>query len=303
MHGLRRTLTQIDSVIYKTERTLLAFSLLMMTLLVFGDVIVRTFTRPLGKTAAIIIAIFGIDDAKSEAAIAGFYGPLAFHIAMGAACIFAVHSAKTIALDRGEGKGPTILSSVAFGLLAHAIFAVFVKILITVFPTGIAGAQKFALGFMVWAGLLGASIATRSRRHIVIDTVKKSLDDKTFSHVSFVGALFTSAFCFVLTFLSAAKLHTQISEWLENPNIGVFDALPIPEWIVTLAIPISFFMIGARFLAQGISDLLYGKPIDSGVDFLAGLDENDSSDEIEQAPEASTSLVFGTVHKGNEGLL
>ena len=42
--------------------------------------------------------------------------------------------------------------------------------------------------------------------------------------------------------------------------MGVYDALPIPLWIATLSVPVTFSVMAMRFLAQGIHDFKWGPP-------------------------------------------
>lgn len=308
MHGVRRLLEAIDRGIYHAERGLLLLSLVMMTLLVFSDVIIRTFTRPVGKTAALLLWVLerlGEVSRETARSIADLWGPLVFVVLALSLCVFGAHASRHMRSER-EGKPPPSLpGSVARGGAVFLGLALAVKGVLWLFPTGVAGAQKFALGFMVWAGFLGASLATRAKRHIVIDAVKKKLDADVLPWFSFLGGLATAAFTATLAWLAAFKAATLIGEWHESGGrLHVFESLPIPEWVVTLALPTTFALIAARFLVYGVADLLYGPSLEGGADAHGvDLERLAAGAEAEAASSAAppSGLVYGVPHRGGEG--
>lgn len=272
MHALRRGLGKLDDLVYQVERALLLVSLGMMTVLIFSDVVLRSFTRPVGKTAGLLLWLLEGDEPLSEAtrqAVAEVWGPALFGVLSLGLSVFAVHAARVTKAEREEAERPGLAKSAAVGIVIFVALWAFTKALVWLFPTGIAGAQRFALGFMVWAGFIGASIATKKKRHIALDAVKKKLDARAYPWFSALGGIVTSAFAFTFTYLAYTRLREEIVEWIEIPNVGVFESLPIPVWIVTLAIPVSFGLIGLRFLAQGLGDLLYGPSLLVEKDELA----------------------------------
>lgn len=272
MHALRRGLQKLDDVVYQVERGLLLLSLTMMTLLIFSDVVLRSFTRPVGKTAGLLLWVLeGAEPLSQQTrqAVAEVWGPALFGGLMLALCLFGVHASRLAKAEHGRGPAPSFGRSAALGLLLFVALSGLVKGFVWLFPTGIAGAQRFALGFMVWAGFVGASIATKKKRHILLDAVKKKLDAKIYPWFSALGALVTAIFTLTFAYLAYTKLDAEIAFWREVPNAGNFESLPIPEWIVTLALPVTFSLIGLRFLAQGASDLLYGPSLVVEPDELA----------------------------------
>ena len=313
MHRIRQTLIAIDSRVYRLERALLLVALVMMTALVFSDVIIRTFTRPVGKTASFLIWLFELGgelSADTRRMVIDTVSPATFVLASLLMCIFAAHASRRIRAEREETEEPRFLPSAAVGTVFFAVLTAGVQLTVYVFPTGIAGAQKFALGFMVWAGFLGASLATRTRRHIVIDAVKKKLDNETFPIVAFVGALFTAGFTGWVAYLAAFKSAVLISEWHESEGrLHVFESFPVPEWVVTLALPTTLFLSALRFLAYGAGELLWGRRFETetdahGINFdeLAQNTEAKMPNETMNAPEAGMRL-YGTPHRGAENRL
>lgn len=261
MESLRRLAGKVDDVVYQVERALLLLSLTMMTVLVSLDVIQRSFSRPVGKTESALLAILYKSPTPEQTAfVVEVLGPALFGLLSALFFVLATHSSRAIAAERAKQPSPGWGKSLGVGLLLTVAAAIFVKGLLFVFPSSVPGAQKFALGFMLWSGLLGASLATRTRRHIILDPIKKKLDPQTLKPFSLLGGLVTFGFCGFLTVLGIKQLASQIEEWASGDAVGVFDALPIPLWVVTLAVPVTFGVMALRFLGQGIHDFKWGPP-------------------------------------------
>lgn len=300
MHALYKSLSWADSAWYRVERALLLGSLVMMTLLVFADVVLRSFTRPVGKTASFFLYLAErsgpVDDA-TRAAIVSSWGPLAFWTLFCLLCVGAVHASRTTLAARGGLASASFAGSLLRGGAAVMFVFALVKALVWLFPTGLAGAQRFALGFMVWAGFLGTSLATRARRHIVLDAVKKKLDPKAAPWFSALGGLVTGAFTLCLVWLALTKLTTEIEEWRDIPNVGTFESLPIPVWVVTLALPVTLLSLALRFLCYGLGELLYGASLLVEPDELAReLRRVDDATPAEASTVNSPAMLYGAPH-------
>jgi TRAP-type C4-dicarboxylate transport system permease small subunit len=261
MESLRRVAGRVDDFVYRIERLLLLLSLTMMTVLVALDVIQRSFSRQVGKTEGVILSVFYSNPTPEQTAfVVGVLGPALFLLLSALFFVLATHSSRSIAAERAKTPAPGFGKSIAVGIALSLAAALFVKGVLVVFPSSVPGAQKFALGFMLWSGMLGASLATRARRHIILDPIKKKLDPQTLKPFSLIGGLVTFVFCAYLALLGSLQLFQQIEEWSSGDGIGVYDALPIPLWVVTLAIPVTFTVMALRFLAQGLHDFKWGPP-------------------------------------------
>lgn len=258
MESLRRVVGRLDDLIFQLERVLLVVSLAMMTVLVTADVVQRTFSRPVGKTAQLVLAFTTDPSPQTQALIADTVAPLLFGAVSLVFCVLAVHARRSMAVK--SGPPPRFGPSALWGALVWAALAAAIQALLWVFPSSVPGAQKFALGFMLWSGMVGASLATRARRHIVLDAVTKKLTGSTQRVFFLLSGLTAAAFCGFLAVLGTMQLFDQYRDWSGGEGIGEYDALPIPTWIATLAIPFAFWVMAARFLGLGVHDLVWGPP-------------------------------------------
>lgn len=280
MSSFRNAVDKLDDAVLAVERVLLLATLSLMTLLVSLDVVQRTFSRPVSKTATVILGFMSDPSAETRALVIEKIGPWLFIVGSLLFVMLAVHSSRSIKAERLKIAMPGVGLSVGIGLGVWLGLAASIQGLLAVFPSSLPGAQKFSLGLMLWSGMLGASIATRQRRHIVLDTVRKSLDEKTGKLFSLVGGVVTFAFCALFTVLALTQLHDEFSLWSDGDGVGVFDALPIPKWVVTLAIPVTFGTMALRFLGAGVRDFVWGPPT-GGVD-AHGVDMEQLAKDAEQ---------------------
>ncbi len=262
MESLRRVFGRLDAAVFQVERALLVLSLAMMTVLVTLDVLQRTFSRQQGKTASILLALLSEPTPATRALVVDWIAPGVFGALSLAFVVLAVQARRSMAAKGAKvGLGP----SVAWGAGVWVAGALFLQALLWLFPSSVPGAQKFALGFMLWAGMLGASLATRSRRHIVLDTVVKKLEGKTQRWFFLFSGVVAGAFCGFLGFLGSLQFLDQLRDWASGEGVGVYESLPIPTWIATLSVPAAFLVMAARFVGLGVHDFHFGPP-KGGVD-------------------------------------
>ncbi|MEN9798380.1 MAG: hypothetical protein RL653_2076, partial [Pseudomonadota bacterium] len=165
MDKLRGAAKRLDEAVFAGERLLLLVSVAMMTVLVTLDVAQRTFSRPVGKTEELLLALlYKSPTADQRAFVTGTLGPVVFGVGSLLFLVLAAHARRSMAAEKAGQPSPGWGPSALHGALTWAAVAGFIKLLLWQFPSSIPGAQKFALGFMLWSGLLGASLATRERR-------------------------------------------------------------------------------------------------------------------------------------------
>ena len=262
--GPRSGLAVVDDAIARVERIGLLVSLALMTVLVGLDVTQRTFSRPVGRTET-FVAWLGevVAGPLSPEAHARLEGPVGSVVFVALALFFfiaATATMHTLQAERTSTPRPPFARALFVGVGAFVAAAVAVQVLLAVFPSSVPGAQKFALGFMLWSGMLGASLATRQRRHIVLDPIIKKLEGDDLKRAAFAGGLVAAAFCALVGALGVLQISGEIRDWSAGEGVGVYPSLPLPLWLATLAIPTTFLTMAFRFARHAVHDLRFGPP-------------------------------------------
>ena len=105
-------------------------------------------------------------------------------------------------------------------------------------------ATKLALFLMIWVGFVGASIATRQRKHLAIDVAAKVLTAKGAKVAAFFSMAIAAIFCFLLAGYSLDVVK-EAFEYGDREGV-----LPIPTWIIQTIMPFTLTVMGCRFIAN-----------------------------------------------------
>lgn len=255
-------LSAVDDAVFRVERVLIVAAVAGMTVLVTADVTQRTFSRPVGKTEQLVAflgeKLAGPLSAESRALLEGTVGGAVFALLALAFLTLAAHASRQVTATRANSPAPKLTGSLALGAAAFLALTVFVKALLWIFPSSVPGAQKLALGLMLWSGMLGASVATRVRRHIIVDTLKKKVAPEQARVFALVSGVFTALFCGLIALLGSLQLAGEVKDWASGDGIGMYESVPLPMWIATLAIPTCFLLMAVRFLGYGVRDFRFG---------------------------------------------
>ena len=99
---------------------------------------------------------------------------------------------------------------------------------------------------MLWAGLLGASLATRQRKHIAIDVLANPLPSSIQSKIRCISDLLSSLICTFLVYASIIYLNYEYQE-----HSTTFWGLPV--WLVLSIFPLTFALMAFRFFVSALS--------------------------------------------------
>lgn len=139
---------------------------------------------------------------------------------------------------------------------------------------GINWSEELATYMLIWSGFLGGSIATKDKRHLVVDIIPKLMPEgsrtrRTIERVSLVIATCYCAFLFQLSVkFVAATDKVSLSQ------------MAVPLQIVQLIIPVTFGVMLFRFIGH-IFGLITPRP--------------ESQDEIEAAKRAAQDGAGGSL--------
>jgi C4-dicarboxylate transporter DctQ subunit len=149
----------------------------------------------------------------------------------------------------------TVIYQIERVLLVSALIVmalvVFIQVVLRFFEGGFPWAEELARYLMIWAGFLGASIATRQRRHLKIDILPRFLPDKgkAKAAVMRLASVISAGFCFFLVKVGYDFVSNSFKFGRASSSLG------IPIWLVQLSIPLTMFIIACRFLGQAFGEL------------------------------------------------
>ena len=128
---------------------------------------------------------------------------------------------------------------------------VFIQVVLRFFDNGFPWAEELARYLMIWAGFLGASIATRQRRHLKIDILPRFLpaDSTAKAIVARAASLISAGFCFFLVKVGYDFVSNSAKFGRTSSSMGV------PIWLIQLSIPLTMLIIACRFVGQAFGEL------------------------------------------------
>jgi TRAP-type C4-dicarboxylate transport system permease small subunit len=275
---VEKPLEKINSLIYRVERAVVVASLLVMSLLVFMDVVHRRYSDPESKLSSILAGFFGIG--AEDAAFASLQGLSPW---LNGACFFflfwlGISTASTrpiFGAERAEddARRPSRAKAagLALGLVVACAFALHVvfgsgtqdsemciergfSLECGLFPSGLIWSQPVALVLTIWVGFLGASMATRDHRHLKVEAVQQRLPEGLRRKSSLVAGIFTALFCLLVAYLSWNYVLEQREDYLRSDGLGgVFDGLPVPRWVGFIVLPAAYLSMAVRFVLAGLA--------------------------------------------------
>lgn len=131
-------------------------------------------------------------------------------------------------------------------LTAMIVFAVYQIIARNLFGEGIVWIDPLLRTLVLWVGLAGAVVATRTDNHIRIDVFTKYLPKQLQPYIQRTVYLFTLLICLLIAWHSARFIYSEY----EYETIAFSG---VPSWIAGLIIPLSFALIAIRYMLLFIS--------------------------------------------------
>jgi len=144
-------------------------------------------------------------------------------------------------LDDIIGKIEKFLLSL---LLSLMMIAAFVQIFLrNVFSTGISWEDLSVRYLVLWVGFLGASLATRDRKHITIDAFSHWMKGTGGLAVEGITNLFSAVVCAMLTIAALAFVRNEAL-------MGGISALGISTWLLQIVLPVTCAVMTLRFACR-----------------------------------------------------
>ncbi len=246
------SLQRLDRVIYRCERAFVVTALLGMALVVFLDVVYRTFAAGGSKALDVYVKLAGWFGRTIEPGSAAHESAAA----MMPWVAFALFAGLAWSGIR-TGTRPRPLShpvAAALGVGGTVVVYGLIQLLLRVLPNGLIWSQNFALVLTLWVGFLGASMAAHDNKHLRVEAVQRHIPPSMRKWVAAASAGLTTAFCFGLMFLSLRYIAFNYDEYESTEHLGgIVQGMSLPKYIAFIALPLSFAVMAARFAAQAVA--------------------------------------------------
>jgi TRAP-type C4-dicarboxylate transport system permease small subunit len=133
-------------------------------------------------------------------------------------------------------------------LATMVAFAVTQIILRNFFDSAILWADPMLRVSVLWVGMIGAMVATRSDKQITVDAISRYLPPRLKAGVRVVTDLFTAA-------VSAVVAWSAFRLVMDDRAAGVTAGAFFPVWICEAILPVAFAIIALRYTLFAIRHL------------------------------------------------
>lgn len=116
------------------------------------------------------------------------------------------------------------------------------------FDSGFAWIDPLLRLLVLWVGMLGAMIATRSDKHIRIDLLTRYVPEGWRHRIALLTSLFSAVISGLLCYHSARFVYF---EWQDRSELFA----SIPSWLGEAILPIGFSVITLRFVITALQQL------------------------------------------------
>lgn len=133
---------------------------------------------------------------------------------------------------------------------------VFVIVALDYFPRGYSWSKELGLVLLLWVGFLGTSICAHEGKHIKLEALAKVIPPHLKHWIDAAGFLLTATFCAGMAYLGYVYVFDP--ELGAKALGGTFEQTAIPDWVATVAVPITFGLAMLRFFGGAVSAAMGG---------------------------------------------
>jgi TRAP-type C4-dicarboxylate transport system permease small subunit len=131
----------------------------------------------------------------------------------------------------------TILISLLLTMITLAVLQIFLR---NFFDSGIIWGDSLVRVLVLWIGLIGAMVASRTDNHISIDILSRYLPPRIKRYSSLVTHVFTVVVTALMAWFSLDFVRMEMGE-----NLIAFAN--VPAWVCESIIPFAFAVISLRY--------------------------------------------------------
>lgn len=133
-------------------------------------------------------------------------------------------------------------------LLFMIVMAVLQIVLRNLAGTSLLWVEPFLQHGVLWIGLLGAMIASRTDEHIRIDIASHYFSRAVRRGLAIVVDLFTAGVCALMAWHAAFYVREEMA-------FGSQGFLSLPSWLLQVIIPVGFGVIALRYAILFVMDI------------------------------------------------
>ena len=114
------------------------------------------------------------------------------------------------------------------------------------FDSGFVWIDPLLRVLVLWLGLIGATVATRNNRHIRIDLLSRFFSRNVHRLIQSIIGQISAWTCLVIAWYGF--------KWIQMDYVdGITSFAGIPAWMLEVIIPLTFALIGLRYLIMSFS--------------------------------------------------
>lgn len=134
-------------------------------------------------------------------------------------------------------------------MLSMMILLAFLQIILrNAFSSGIAWGDPLVRYLVLWVGFIGASLATKEGKHIIIEVFSRWLSGSSSRYLKATSHLVSAFICGLLAFAGWTFVQNEA-------QMGGTTFLNIPVWIPQIIIPVTFALMALRFSSSFCAEL------------------------------------------------
>ncbi|MGH1341450.1 MAG: TRAP transporter small permease [Nannocystales bacterium] len=263
---------KIDRMVFRGERGLVVASLIVMSVVVFLDVVYRTFASEENKgvTAFVkLLSYFGVTIERGDPTYLSLesWFPYVLWVAFVGLGVLGIRTA-------GRSEKMALPKALLFSTVGVAAAYGLVRLFLVLAPNGLVWAPNLALVLTLWVGFVAASMCTHENKHLKVEAAQRAIPEKFKPYVVFLSSLFSAAVCFALMWLSIRYVLHRHHEFIQSEGRGgIVDGLGLPLYQAMAVLPLSFLTMTMRFTARGVFALGGELPETPSIEGLDQLDK------------------------------